>query len=96
MQCAVIEFARSVLHWHGANSTEFNSNLPDERQVIVDMPEHRPSLDKQGMGGTMRLGRRTTVFLKKDSKLSDKRKKKIRVIINKYRIHSEIEVSRLI
>ena len=61
MQCAVIEFARNKLGWEGANSTESD---PDTKYpVVIDMPEHNPGQ----MGGTMRLGKRRTVFKSKDS-----------------------------
>lgn len=30
-------------------------------QIVIDMPEH--SVESKGLGGTMRLGLRTTVFL---------------------------------
>ncbi|CAG5119487.1 unnamed protein product [Candidula unifasciata] len=56
LQCAVIEFARNVLNWEGANSTEFDQAT--KHPVVIDMPEHN-----QGqMGGTMRLGKRKTNF----------------------------------
>lgn len=51
MQCAVIEFARSVCRMNKANSTEFN---PQTRYPVIDLlPEQRKIKDK---GGTMRLG----------------------------------------
>ncbi|XP_065056972.1 CTP synthase 1-like [Rhopilema esculentum] len=56
LQIAVIEFARNVLGWKDANSTELDPNTP--HPVVVDMPEHNPGQ----MGGTMRLGKRKTVF----------------------------------
>ncbi|XP_073228702.1 CTP synthase 1-A-like isoform X1 [Porites lutea] len=56
MQLAVIEFSRNVLGWKGANTTE---NEPDTTYpVVIEMPEHNPGQ----LGGTMRLGRRRTVF----------------------------------
>jgi len=65
MQCAVIELARSELGWTDAHSTEFS---PDSsRPVIIDMPEHHTGQ----MGGTMRLGRRNTIFNSKDSKICE-------------------------
>jgi len=67
MQCATIEFARSVCNIVGANSTEFDQELNEEQMVVIDMPEH--GSHQQAKGGTMRLGRRTTVFLTDDSKL---------------------------
>lgn len=68
MQCAVIEFARNVCEMCDANSTEFNQSISSDQQVVINMPEHAPGADR-GMGGTMRLGRRTTVFLTEHSKL---------------------------
>ena len=51
MQCAVIEFARNVLGWKDADSTEF---VPDTKHPVIDlMLEQRGIIDK---GGTMRLG----------------------------------------
>uniref|UniRef100_A0A3Q3L0H9 CTP synthase n=1 Tax=Mastacembelus armatus TaxID=205130 RepID=A0A3Q3L0H9_9TELE len=56
MQLSVCEFARNVLGWKDANSTEFD---PDSKHpVVIDMPEHNPGQ----MGGTMRLGKRRTIF----------------------------------
>lgn len=63
MQLAVVEFARNRLNWKDANSTEFDSNT--KNPVIIDMPEHNPG----DMGGTMRLGKRKTVFTSSDSVL---------------------------
>jgi CTP synthase len=51
MQCAVIEYARHVLKWKGANSTEFNDKT--KYPVIDLMPEQRKFKKK---GATMRLG----------------------------------------
>ncbi len=51
MQIAVIEFARSVLKFKDANSTEFNSDT--QFPVIDYIPEQRAIKEK---GGTMRLG----------------------------------------
>ena len=51
MQCAVIEFARDVLGWKEANSSEFDAQTP--YPVIDLMNEQRGVSDK---GGTMRLG----------------------------------------
>jgi len=49
----------------GANSTEFD---PDTMHpVVIEMPEHNPG----DMGGTMRLGKRRTVFKTEDSILSE-------------------------
>ncbi|OIW09576.1 hypothetical protein TanjilG_28175 [Lupinus angustifolius] len=62
MQIAVIEFARSVLGVHDANSTEFDPNA--KNPVIIFMPEG----SKTHMGGTMRLGSRRTFFQTKECK----------------------------
>ncbi|XP_044760039.1 CTP synthase [Coccinella septempunctata] len=63
-QTAVIEFARNVGKLEGAHSTECCESTP--HPIIIDMPEHNPG----EMGGTMRLGKRTTVFRSEfDSKL---------------------------
>ena len=51
MQCAVIEYARNVLNWEGANSTEFDDGT--SFPVISLMEEQVGISDK---GGTMRLG----------------------------------------
>lgn len=55
-QTAVIEFARNKLGLEGAHTTECWDEAT--HQLIIDMPEHNPGQ----MGGTMRLGKRTTVF----------------------------------
>ncbi|MGD1842568.1 MAG: CTP synthase [Thermonemataceae bacterium] len=51
MQCAVVEFARNVIGWAQANSTEIDLETP--RPVIGLMAEQK---DITEMGGTMRLG----------------------------------------
>uniref|UniRef100_A0A8C2GDX8 CTP synthase n=1 Tax=Cyprinus carpio TaxID=7962 RepID=A0A8C2GDX8_CYPCA len=63
MQLAVCEFARNMLDWKGtyANSTEFDPET--KYPVVIDMPEHNPGQ----MGGTMRLGKRRTIFKTKNS-----------------------------
>lgn len=51
MQIAAIEYARNVLGYSDANSTEFDSNT---KHAIIDfMPDQNDVLEK---GGTMRLG----------------------------------------
>jgi len=52
MQLAVVEFARNVLNWQGANSTEFDPVTP---YPVIDLLPEQKDLDQ--MGGTMRLGR---------------------------------------
>ena len=51
MQCAVIEFSRSVVGWHHANSSEFQ---PDSEHCVIDLMEDQISIKEKG--GTMRLG----------------------------------------
>lgn len=58
LQIATIEFARHVMGLKNGNSAEFFPELPEEDQVVVYMPE----IDKDKMGGTMRLGLRPTFF----------------------------------
>ncbi|SFC33498.1 CTP synthase [Clostridium uliginosum] len=51
MQCAVIEYARNVLGYEGANTSEID---PDTKYPVIDlMPEQK---DIEDLGGTMRLG----------------------------------------
>ncbi|XP_042294814.1 CTP synthase 1-like [Sceloporus undulatus] len=50
-----------VLQSTDANSTEFEPKTT--HPVVIDMPEHNPGQ----MGGTMRLGKRRTVFQTKNS-----------------------------
>jgi CTP synthase len=50
MQCAVIEFARNVMGWQDANSTEFDA---DTSHPVIDLMPDQEGLEK---GGTMRLG----------------------------------------
>lgn len=56
LQAAVIEFARNVLKLEDVNSTEVDPTT--KNPIVIDMPEHHTGQ----MGGTMRLGRRTTIF----------------------------------
>jgi len=51
MQCAVIEFARNVLGWSDAHSTEI---VQDCSQPVIDMMEEQKTISN--FGGTMRLG----------------------------------------
>jgi len=51
MQCATIEFARNVLGWKKAHSTEFVKNTP---YPVIDLMENQYSV--KNIGGTMRLG----------------------------------------
>ena len=51
-----MQYARDHCGMPAANSEEFNANTPEP--VVVYMPD----LDRQNMGGTMRLGRHKTFF----------------------------------
>ena len=65
MQIAMIEYARNVLGFKDANSSEFN---PDTTYPVIDlMPEQR---EVEDMGATMRLGKYPCA-LKPGSKVSE-------------------------
>jgi len=64
LQIAVIEFARDILQWEGANSTELDPDTP--HPVVIEMPEHNPGQ----LGGTMRLGKRKTIFGKQGNSIT--------------------------
>ena len=51
MQCAVIEYARNVLGYADADSTEFQ---PGSTHPVIDLMEEQRNIDAKG--GTMRLG----------------------------------------
>lgn len=51
MQCAVIEFARNVLGFENAHSTEINAKTP---YPVIDIMESQKKVSSKG--GTMRLG----------------------------------------
>ncbi|KAM5342663.1 hypothetical protein ACJ41O_013629 [Fusarium nematophilum] len=55
-QTAVIQYARDKCSIAGANSEEFDAGADDH--VIIHMPE----INRENMGGTMRLGLHKTVF----------------------------------
>lgn len=54
MQCMVIEYARTVLGWEDAHSTEFEPETA--HPVIATMAEQEDILAGGDLGGTMRLG----------------------------------------
>ncbi len=54
-----IEYYRNVLDWKDADSTEFKEDTP--HAAVMFMPE----IDKETMGGTIRLGSRMTKFTHK-------------------------------
>jgi len=58
-QAMVVEYSRAVLGLDGANSAEFEEKSVNP--VVFFMPE----IDKENMGGTMRLGARDTTFTHK-------------------------------
>lgn len=64
LQAAVIEFSRNVLKLNSANSTEIDPNCANP--IVIDMPEHHTGQ----MGGTMRLGKRKTLFSPHNSVIS--------------------------
>jgi CTP synthase len=51
LHLAVVEFARHVMGWHSANSTEFDAGTPFP---VIDLLPEQKELDQ--LGGTMRLG----------------------------------------
>ena len=51
MQCVIIEYARNVVGWEEAHSTEFN---PDTQYPVIDIMEEQKKVVMKG--GTMRLG----------------------------------------
>ena len=51
MQCTVIEYARDVLGWTDANSTEFDASTT---HPVIDLMEEQRGITQKG--GTMRLG----------------------------------------
>jgi CTP synthase len=51
MQCTVIEYARDVLGWRDANSTEFDESTT---HPVIDLMEEQRGITQKG--GTMRLG----------------------------------------
>lgn len=65
LQCAVIEFARSVCRIAEANSSEFT---PQGKHAVIDFMPEQVSITKKG--GTMRLGAYPCV-LKKGSRVYD-------------------------
>ncbi|XBW35495.1 hypothetical protein QEN19_001068 [Hanseniaspora menglaensis] len=62
LQVATIEFCRNILGIENGSSCEFEPELSpeDPRAIVVYMPE----IDQENLGGTMRLGLRTTNFSK--------------------------------
>lgn len=65
MQCTVIEYARDVLGWKDANSTEFDEHTT---HPVIDLMEEQRGITQKG--GTMRLGAYPCVL--KKGTLADK------------------------
>jgi CTP synthase len=63
MQCMVIEFARNVLGYTSANSTEFDI---DTEYPVISLMEEQSGI--KNLGGTMRLGAQPAV-LKKNTRI---------------------------
>ncbi len=59
MQCAVIEFARNVLGFKDAHSTEMN---PETKHPVIDMMAEQKGITAKG--GTMRLGEYACTLVK--------------------------------
>ena len=59
MQCTVIEYARDVLGWADANSTEFDEQTA---HPVIDLMEEQRGITQKG--GTMRLGAYPCVLTK--------------------------------
>ncbi len=72
MKMATIEFARNVLNFKDANTTEANPKTT--HPVIHVMPDQQKYLDKHQYGGTIRLGAWGCV-IKKGTKLDEAYKK---------------------
>lgn len=70
MQCAVIEFARNVIGFKDANSTEMNPGTPNP---VIDLLETQKKITNKG--GTMRLGA-YACHVKEDTKTFEVYKKK--------------------
>lgn len=71
MQCAVIEFARDVLGYRDADSTEMT---PQTSHPVIDLMSEQKNI--QNMGGTMRLGAYPCV-LQENSKAFEAYKEKM-------------------
>lgn len=63
MQLAVIAFARSVLKWQDANTTE--NEAKTKHPVIYMIPSQKEIMERRAYGGTMRLGGWDAIVKKK-------------------------------
>jgi CTP synthase len=87
LQCAVIEFARNVLGWKDAHSTEADSTTT--HPVVIEMPEHHPG----HLGGTMRLGKRKTIFKTSQESILQKLYKNAEFVEERHRHRYEVNPS---
>lgn len=71
MQCMTVEFARNILGFADANSTEFR---PETEHPVIDLMEGQKSL--VGTGATMRLGAQNAKIISKSTKLYTAYKKR--------------------
>ncbi len=72
MQMAVIEFARNVLGWEQAHSTEMDPKTP---YPVIDLMEEQKTIT--ALGGTMRLGAYSCLLQDKNSKAYKAYKKEL-------------------
>jgi len=72
MQCAVVEFARNVLGWKEAHTSEINS---DTKYPVIDLMENQKKVTEKG--GTMRLGSYTCRLVKESLAQKAYQKQKI-------------------
>ena len=72
MQCAVIEFARNVLGYKDAHSTEF---IPTTKNPVISLLEEQADIDR--MGRTMRLGSYPCIIKKNSLAFSEYKIEKI-------------------
>eukprot|EP00301_Raphidiophrys_heterophryoidea_P026001 c8863_g1_i1.p1 GENE.c8863_g1_i1~~c8863_g1_i1.p1 ORF type:complete len:700 (+),score=221.76 c8863_g1_i1:53-2101(+) len=66
MQLMVIEFCRNVLGWKTATSEEFDTNSATKGQAVHAVV-YMPEIVRGQMGGTMRLGSRSTLVKSRDT-----------------------------
>jgi len=66
MQLMVIEFCRHVLGWATATSEEFDTNSATKEQAVHAVV-YMPEIVRGQMGGTMRLGSRSTLVKSRDT-----------------------------
>ncbi|KAI6655120.1 CTP synthase 1-B-like [Oopsacas minuta] len=84
MQLAAVEFARNKLGLADANSSELQPE--SSNHIIIEMPEFNPVTK----GGTMRLGKRRTIFTNKEDSVLWKLYGKPDVIDERHRHRYEI------